>query len=52
MTCLPYTAVWGINETCQVTVEILVEQKSAIFDDICPQKSMSTVSHKGRVQKK
>ena len=31
-----YTAVWGNNETCPVTVEILFEQKSAIFDDICP----------------
>ena len=33
---LPVTAVWGINETCPVRVEILFEQKSAIFDDICP----------------
>ena len=31
-----YTAAWGNNETCPVTVEILFEQKSAIFDDICP----------------
>ena len=31
----PITAAWGINETCPVTVEILFEQKSAIFDDIC-----------------
>ena len=30
------TAVWGINETCQVTVEIPFEQKYAIFDYICP----------------
>ena len=30
------TAVWGINETCPVRVEILFEQKSATFDDICP----------------
>ena len=43
---LLYTAAWGINETCPVTVEILFEQKSAIFDDICPYKSMSIVSHK------
>ena len=30
------TAARGIDETCPVTVEILFEQKSAIFDDICP----------------
>ena len=30
------TAVWGINETCPVTVGIPFEQNSAIFDDICP----------------
>ena len=30
------TAVLGINETCPITVDILFEQKSAIFDGICP----------------
>ena len=34
--CPPITTVWGINETCPVTVEILFKQKFAIFDGICP----------------